>query len=343
MKLMQIQWFGVALLATSLPVGTVFGVRSAAAQVPAATSPLPAVTSPPAQTAVSAVPANPTAAVAAPPQATPATAAAGALVPSPASVTNQAREQEIERRLDLFLAEIGMVGSSNSPVASGDTSIATRVLARKLGPLLGQSSTTASSIATTTALFPLGIPPKPVGEATSGSEMASLSALTQGVDLKLAMEQFRITARLSQDSVIGKDELVTARNKVLLAKAALESNQEQLQDELDRIELQIKKMKVEVERSQLLRNLASAPVARNKRLSVRDTGTVSEDESKRDETELLIADADQKIKSLEVEELEHRSGKLHKRLDRIAHAAKLAAKFEHETQQTLDKQTKTPK
>ncbi len=286
MKLTQFQWIGIAVLATTLPLGTVVGVRYAAAQVPVTASPR-------VQVVASSSPAAPTVAALAPAQA-PSTSPA----PKPVGpyIVNEHPEHAIERKVDQFLREIGMVGYDGVRRANSDASVAARVLARKLGPLLGQTATTTTPIKTDVPL------PKLARESTNDPDMTSLSTLTLGIELKLAMEEFQAQLNLYRRAVIGRQSMQQLQGKVLLAKAALDSHRQDLQDEFDRLELEIKKMKVQMERSQLLRSLASVPVARNKRLTERNPGTVSEDELKKDETELLIADVDHRLKAVELEE-----------------------------------------
>ena len=335
MKMMQFQWIGIAFLATSLPVGTALGVRYAAAQAPASTS---------TQTVASAPQAPSTS-----PAPKPVDGAVSYIVgehPEQAIeryIVGEHPERAIERKVDQFLREIGMVGSDGVRRANSDASVAANVLARKLGPLLGRPSTTAPQAVIVGGPIRTDLPPRLAGVSTNDAGMESLSANTLGVELKLAIEQFRITARLSRQRVISKDELVAARNKVLLAKASLDSSREEMQDEADRLQFQIEKMKIEIERSELFRMLASVAVARNKRLTERKPGTISEFDLAKDETELQIADIDRRVKSIEHNELKLREQKLLKRLGRVTDASRLAASFESETRQTLDEIPDAPK
>jgi hypothetical protein len=143
-------------------------------------------------------------------------------------------------------------------------------------------------------------------------------------ELRLALNNVKITEVLSKNNSIGTAERLQARGKVELVKATLEGLAEDLSDEIDRLKLETIKKNAELERAGAQKALKAVPIARNKRLNERKAGMVSEDEVTAAEAEHNVSVAQISIVHAEKAEVELRIQQLLKRVGRIKEIIKLA-------------------
>ena len=95
------------------------------------------------------------------------------------------------------------------------------------------------------------------------------------VQLDLAIASDAQTQKLFERSVISTAEREIARGKVLLVKAMLEGLDDELADDLARLNLEVKKKKAELDQAIAQMEVAKSVVARNQRLNERKAGMVA--------------------------------------------------------------------
>jgi RNA polymerase sigma factor (sigma-70 family) len=137
------------------------------------------------------------------------------------------------------------------------------------------------------------------------------------VELKLALIQYDGTAKLLMRKMISAQELELARGKVLLVRARLEGLADEAADELALLQLERKRKVAELDRANAQRNVANSIVARNSRLNERKSGMIDEHTVNKAEAELQITSADVEIKKVEIAEVDLRVHRLSMRRVRI--------------------------
>jgi RNA polymerase sigma factor (sigma-70 family) len=340
MKLTQLKWIGLAVLATTCSAGGVIAVSYASAQVGQG------------QTAV------------------PASGQDGSVL----------TEASIERRIDQLLGDIGYFSDNGSIGPDGSfhgtgasRALALKVLERKLGPLLAsrrgsverggeiaQFKTAINSVgASTTApgASPSGrdepAKSKAVGSGTDVTtgptagyahpvslgaagqetavsdpfEVAARSVRQVDIELKLAINNFERAQTLFKRAAISQAELDEQRSKVLRLIGILEGAQEDLADETDRLELERQKKQAELDQVIARRDAAATRVARNGRLNARKPGIVDTSEVESTEAVLREADALVQATSIGVKLAQLRSTQLKRRLILTTQALKLAGPY----------------
>ena len=133
------------------------------------------------------------------------------------------------------------------------------------------------------------------------------------VELKQGLIEEANTRRLVEQHVVSTREMELVQTKVFRAQANLRGLDEDLADELARLNLEIKKKKAEIEQAQAQRVSAVSVVARNQRLNDRKPGMVDVDTVSKGEGELRASDVQVRIKAIELEELELRVQQLETR------------------------------
>jgi RNA polymerase sigma factor (sigma-70 family) len=142
--------------------------------------------------------------------------------------------------------------------------------------------------------------------------------------LKLAIDNDRLTERLFRNAGISAVEREHARGEVLLLKAKLQGRDEELADEIDRLNLEIKTMRAGKEKANAQSEVASSVVARNVRLTQRKPGMVSVEDVAKAEWELKLAVAQVAMVDAEIAEVELRVRQLERRRTRIQQIIKMA-------------------
>jgi hypothetical protein len=144
------------------------------------------------------------------------------------------------------------------------------------------------------------------------------------VELKLALSDDNRAEKLSRAHSISQEEMERYRGKVMLIAAKMEGIAEDLSDEIDRLELELKKKDAEIARAAAQKQIEAVVVARNKRLNERKPGIVSEDEVTAAEAKHQISIAQMSIVKAEKTQVELRIQQLRKRVRRINEIVKLA-------------------
>ena len=285
MKFTQLKWIGLAVLATSLSAGGLVAVAYAAAL------------------RQEAAPTGDSAAVVFHGDGQEQT-----------ETPTEKRVKEIEQRIELLLKDIDFYPFDGSLGGrAGDGSLATKVLKRKLGPLLNgggtADGTTEARLKTLedkidrlaarlgTPSTPAGLP---VGAATpdprprevpsynrtagpqpsrSRPEQAAAPAPIGELEaeLKLAIDEHSRTLQLVQRAVVGESALLRAGGKVLIIAAQVEALDDDLKDELDRLQLERRRKAALLDKARAEEEMAGALVARDRRLNQRKPGIVDQE------------------------------------------------------------------
>ena len=227
MKLAQLTFIGWAILATSLSVGGVIAVSSAAGQRGKRT-----------------LDANGIAVNTGGPQKTPTRA------PSDPTAIKQPDLAEQLRALQEKVDELSNRSGPNTP----------GTMPKAEAPSRG-----------------VGNPIKPDSERSVAVDPARHSIRELEVELHLAIADEARTQLLFERKVISSSEREQYRGKVLLVKARLEGLDDELIDELDRLKLEVKKKKAELDQAIAQMEVAQKNVARNHRLNDRKPGMVDVD------------------------------------------------------------------
>jgi hypothetical protein len=351
MKLAQLKWLGLGILAVSLTAGSVVAVSTASAPRPEAgafAAAFPIIGQDRGNPVID----------------QPSAAARDAKAPA------DDRLDALERKVDQLLRLLGETSTGSSSVSTGtaatgmtmSTTIPTGSLRGPVGrravPNLPEASTgkagstqvslpTPAASASTTqnpasytagpnALRDNATNPGSATVAIASSmnldprpQPLSLSTLHElDVQLKLALESFDRTERLYKQGALSAEERAQSRGKVLLAAAVLEGLGEDLDEETGRIKLEILKKRAEKEAAVAHTEAVAAVVARNSELNERKPGVVSDSDIAKNEFELQAAQAQPKIKMVEIEILSLRLEHLSVRRDRINKLLPLARRAE---------------
>ncbi|MFI5455077.1 MAG: hypothetical protein ACHRXM_06460 [Isosphaerales bacterium] len=337
MKLAQLKWIGLALVTTSLSAGGVVAFSHASAQsARAGRDPDPSTVS-----------------VVAPQEASsPQLTGKAARATSVSRRTQEDAEKEIERKIDQLLKDIGFGEGSFDPAGNGP--LANKVLYRKLiGPMLGRSTSTLSSVGSTSRTSAKTAPTSTGTSSTSFQTPAPIniandpfrptSALTRfdsdsrmtvdtthrsvrelELEIKLAWETYDRMDKLHQRGAISLQEREAARGKVLLVAAILLGLEEELDEQENRFLLESRKKQLEVAKAQAEREVVLSVVERYQRLNERRAGTVSDDEVSKAKSELKGADVQVELKKIEMQEFELQRVQSRRRATRIKQVLVLA-------------------
>jgi RNA polymerase sigma factor (sigma-70 family) len=316
MKLGQLTWVGLAMLATSLSAGGVIAVAFARGQSPGSG----AVFEPSQEKSVEG-------AIAVPAQ-----------TPSGREQTIaeafDARLRALETKIDTLLSR-----SSSTPSTEAATT--------------GSSTTSASAADATSRAAPsnTGFAVSALGKARGSTEPVRPPAASRTelewstnapssvggvreleVQLKLALEAFDRSNKLYQRRIVSQEDLEQTRGKVLLLAAVLAGLDDDLADELDRLRLEMKRKMAELHQVQGQREVATIVAARNTRLNERRPGIVSDDDVAKAKAELKVAEAQVEAKRAEIEEVSLQAARATRRRDRIAQAIQLSTRATAETE-----------
>ncbi len=313
MKLGQLAWIGLAMLATSLSAGGVIAVAFARAQSAGSA----AVIEPAAETSVEAGGGAQSQSASAGPQTT--------------SEGFDARLRALENKIDTLLSRSTPTRLHEQIATQGSTTTSTSVATQDdpVRPASTASAGVASSSATTSTTSSEPILPR--ATASNTLESSTNSPATVGtvreleIQLALALESFKQTNTLHKRGLVSQGELEKARGNVLLAAAALEGLGDDLADELDRLRVEMKKKMAELHQAQAQRDVAASVVGRNTRLNQRKPGTVSEFDVAKADAELRIAEAQIEARRAEVELVSLQAVRSTRRRDRVQQAIRLSA------------------
>lgn len=325
MKLAQLKWIGLAVVATGLSAGGAIGFAAVSAQDRAATDGTRAALGEAAEPQEAATTSR-------------ETIAPGATVISEARM--RAFESQIDRiyrlnglpskaeprgltTLDRVESKLkGLLGhhdesTEKHPVTSGtqaSSAQATRPASPANTARAGSRTSSAAgapTVASSATTAPADSSPSSsyapaawndyrarAGEG-SGSKIRELEA-----QLKHAQLSAERAERLHQSASISQAEFQEARSKVDLTLAALQGMDDDFSDELPRLKLIIKKKAAELDQARAQKEVAMVVVARNNRLNTRQPGIVGQDEVAKAEAEVRSADAHIRVKEVEHEEPE---------------------------------------
>jgi RNA polymerase sigma factor (sigma-70 family) len=152
----------------------------------------------------------------------------------------------------------------------------------------------------------------------SSSQRMLPSRLVAELEAELARATLErnYTARLANDRVISKNELALAETKVQSALNRLRGLNEDLCDEIARLELESKRKVAEVEKEQTKANLEAAEVARKAKL--KEQATVSDFQVQEAESRLMTSKSNIAIRQIEVDEVALKIRQLRRISSRIA-------------------------
>jgi RNA polymerase sigma factor (sigma-70 family) len=221
-----------------------------------------------------------------------------------------------------------------------------KVLESKLDQLLSQSTATATPSSSVAPNMNDPFRPAPAStrsnlDSRSSMDTTSYSIRELEVELELALVDYDRSAKLFKVSSISAQEWNQARGKVLLVVARLEGLDDDITDELELLDLEIKRKTAELERATAQKEVALSVAARNRRLNDRKPGIVDEFSVAKAEAELKISIADLEIKRVEIAEVELRVRRLQRRHDRTKKVVRLAerAKASVDVQQSQPPKT----
>jgi RNA polymerase sigma factor (sigma-70 family) len=140
--------------------------------------------------------------------------------------------------------------------------------------------------------------------------------------LKTAIRDYDRVDALYQRGAISISEREQAAASVLIIAAQMEGLDNEYQDEMDRLTLERRRKAAQYERAKAQEEIAASVAARNNRLVQRKM--VGPDDVAKGEGELKIAAADSKIAEVQIREVELRIRQLERRHDRIQQVATLA-------------------
>ncbi len=330
MKIAQLKWIGLALLATGLSAGGAAVVAAVSAQNTATTQPVISV-----------------AAVSADPFQEAATGSVSASSSSSAqSKSTEARLRVLEDEIDRISQLSGAVGHGersafNSALPADSTTLdrleaklhfllsrhdprSTTSSARSV-PKTGSTSTSTSTsgevlgnvgTATTTPATTIGkgrsssSSPDRKTEPRSSPEGSSAQIRELEAQLNLAAVPLKNTRQLRQQNVVSQGELEHVLRQFELPLARLRGMAEDFDTDLERARLVVKRKNAELDEATGQAESAGVIVTRNARLNAKKPGMVSEEDATRAEADQRAADAHVRVKSVDLEEAELECRKL---------------------------------
>jgi RNA polymerase sigma factor (sigma-70 family) len=174
-------------------------------------------------------------------------------------------------------------------------------------------------------------PLKPDGEQGAAVDLVRRSVRELEVELHQAMADEARTQQLFERAMVSTSEREQSRGRVLLVKARLDGLDDELVDELDRLKLEIKKKKAELDQAVAQMEVASTTVARNRRLNERKAGMIDAESVANAEGQLRSAAAHVDVKKVELEEVDLRVQQLERRRHQIQQVVKLAGMLQKAT------------
>jgi RNA polymerase sigma factor (sigma-70 family) len=331
MKLAQLKWIGVALVATSLAAGGAIGVAGVRAQDPAAAGG-PGVSVGEIADLQEAVTAGTTTTTTRAASSSPATEERlrnlesqidriyrlSGIAPE-ATRPGIATLDRLEAKLDLLLRRQNESRSTGSASSAGTARTSSRPTTRAATSGTVRRDSTENSAApessvatsTTSSTAPATSTGAPSIASTARDEYQPRAGGGSGYrirELEAQLKQARITQeraqRLHEKAAISQSEYQEALGKVDLTLAALQGMDDDFADELDRLKLMIKKKTAELDQARAQKEVAISLVARNNRLNGRQTGMIAQEDVAKAEAELHAAEAHVLVKDAEREEPE---------------------------------------
>ncbi len=233
MKLAQLKWIGLALLATALSAGGVVAVSHAAGQSQVA-----------------------------------------ATTENSASLTFDPPQQTEPRPKD-DVADLTMKLKKTQNLQARERDVVNRII-RELQDLLDDRHLLDDRQVRTPPTQPRDRPdPETVSRPTTPTNTYTIREL-EG-QLELALKEFDNTEKLARAKVpvVSMTELGVFRGKVLAIAGRLEGLDEDIRDEMARLELELRRKHAEREKAEAQVEVAQYRVARNKRLNERKPGMVA--------------------------------------------------------------------
>jgi RNA polymerase sigma factor (sigma-70 family) len=210
------------------------------------------------------------------------------------------KQPGIEARLTALQKQLDELLSRSTPISAGTTPKAE-------DPSLGVKA-----------------PLKPDGEQGAAVNPARRSIRELEVELHLAIAEEARNQLLYERQAISSSEREKSRGRVLLIKARLDGLDDELIDDLDRLKLEVKKKKAEIDQAAAEMEVASTNVTRNQRLNDKQAGGVSAEYLANAEAQLKSMAAHVNVKKVELEEVDLRVQQLERRRHQIQQVVKLA-------------------
>jgi len=314
MKLGQLTWIGLAMLATSLSAGGVIAVAFARAQTAGSVTALEPSSERSAQPAGGAQSQSPSAR------------------PQSISEAFDARLRALESKIDTLLSRSTPTQLGGEIAAQGSTMTTARTATPNPSVRPAGAATTVAAAAGSATTAVSSEPIRPPATVPTDLEWSTNTPATVGTvreletQLKLALQAFDHTNTLYRRGAVPLGDWEQTRGKVLLAAAVLEGLDDDLADELDRLRLEMKKKTAELHQAEAQKDVAAIVIARNTRLNQRMPGTVSESDVAKADAELKIAEAQIEGKRAEIEGVSLQAARSSRRRDRIAQAIRLSAR-----------------
>jgi len=305
MKLAQLKWIGLAIVATGISAGGGVAVSFARAQTSRTTSD------------------ENSAAVVVP---DPQTKAAPRRNPKPAVMGNLGSEpfDALEMAAPRRNPKPAMMGNLGSERFDALEQKVDELLKRLGGtPVLPATTVTTS----TRAVMPDSSTARVEYQRPSNLEATSRTIVELETEFRLAMENYDRAEQLFEQKVISTTERDRAKGRFLLIAAVVEGLEDDMDDDIERLKLETKKKQAEIDKGVARTYVARSKVARNKRLNERKPGMVSEEDVAEMEAEFREANAHANFTRIELADAELRLKQLQRRRVRIKQLTKLADRF----------------
>ncbi len=222
--------------------------------------------------------------------------------------------------------EIRVEGNSGGPQETPGLEARLTALQKQLDELLSRSTPRAAGAMPKAEEPFLGVraPLKPDGAQGAAADPARRSVRELEVELHLAIAEEARTQLLFERQAISSSQRDQSRGKVLLVKARLEGLDDELIDDLDRVKLEVKKKKAELDQAVAQMEGTRINMARDHRLNERQAGVVGADDLANAEAQLKSTTAHVNVKKVELEEVDLRVQQLERRRHQIQQVVKLA-------------------
>ncbi len=175
----------------------------------------------------------------------------------------------------------------------------------------GLSSGTRTAVSTGKFTARAEVSPRP-GDG-SGTKIRELEA-----ELKLAKIDCDSADKLKRKSMISSQESQKIQGKFDLVLARLQGMDDDLAEEIDRLRLEIRRKKAELDQANAQTAVVQSLVSRNQRLNTRKPGMVAAEDVTHAEAEFRAAQAGAVVKEVELQEAELQLGQFEHRRAGIA-------------------------
>ncbi len=342
MKVAQLKWIGLAVLATGLSAGGAVVVAAVAAR-DAGIGGDPRVAS-----FAFAEPAQDVGKTAAGSSTSVSTSSSSSASPSGTATpkTTEERLRRLEEQIDRVYEVAGVPRQEKSGTSANGSTLDR--LEAKLGALLsrhgipveasgGSASAGISTAAGTTAETTGSVAASGSARSTTSRGSAGTSSVTNGRDvaprapvdgsntrireleaeLHAAIPRVYRIQEMHRKNMVSEQEVLEVRTKVDKVLASLRGLDDDFADELELAKLVVKKKKAELDEASALKDVATSVTARNGRLNQRQPGMVAAEDVARAEAEVRSAAAHERVKAVDLEESELQCRKLERWRGRI--------------------------